>query len=133
MFVFFLLYLAPLAPHYCLSDPVLGCFSKCDNASQQGFDNENQKVFPEKMFSGKECVPFEAWALWRMESCFLYFGKWEWAHLSYYFCTLKKWMLLPVPDPASSRMDVHGDSGIFLLFRYECFHKKTLSVVVSLR
>lgn len=33
----------------------LGCFSKCDNTSQQGFANENQKVFPEKVFPGNAC------------------------------------------------------------------------------
>ena len=111
-----------------LSDMVCwpGCISKHDKASQQGFADESQKVF-----AGKVCEPAEAWVLRRQGSCFLYFG--EWAYLSCNFPTLRGWMLLPAPDPASSRMDVNSDSRRFLLLRCECIHYKTLSVVVSSR
>lgn len=109
-----------------LSDTVCwpGCVSKCDNASQHGFADESQKVFP-----GKICEPAEARALRRQGGCFLHCG--EWAYLSCYFPTLGGWMLLPVPDSASSRMDVNSDSRRFLLLRCECICYQALSVVVS--
>ncbi|XP_010155253.1 PREDICTED: serine/threonine-protein kinase Nek11-like, partial [Eurypyga helias] len=47
-----------------------GCVSKRDSASQQGFADERQKVFPRKV-----CEPPEAWAQQRQGSCFLYCGE----------------------------------------------------------
>lgn len=97
---------------------LLLCFqTRCtDLAAFQSVTAQASKVLLKKI---RRCsqrkrsqgTPAEVWALQRLECCFLYFG--EWAHLLCYFPTLKGWMLLPIPDPASSRMDVHGDSWIF--------------------